>query len=250
MAGSNIMDPKTPSHLKTICDATYQAIDQVCEEVGEFLHAHGLDDHAFDVLLGIREALTNAVRHGSKLNPSAKITLQVSFADGRLRLQIADQGPGFDWRAAMARKIDPEATSGRGLYIIRHYFDQTQFNENGNELELVKTMMSTQHGRESMSAVSTAEGLTTVKPGGDIVASMVNEFKAELKMIVDGGVNRLAVDLAEVKMIDSMGLGLLIATHNSLKKKAGQLELNNVSPDILKLLKNMRLDQHFKIQST
>jgi anti-anti-sigma factor len=58
----------------------------------------------------------------------------------------------------------------------------------------------------------------------------------------------MAVDLEEVKMIDSSGLGVLIAAHNSLQKLGARLELLNVSDDIRKLLQNMRLDKHFTIQ--
>lgn len=87
----------------------------------------------------------------------------------------------------------------------------------------------------------------TVSPGRDIVASMVEEFKQELKGLLDQGVVHMTIDLGGVEMMDSMGLGVLIAAHNSLKKKESQLTLTNISEDIRKLLKNMRLDQHFHI---
>ena len=86
-----------------------------------------------------------------------------------------------------------------------------------------------------------------VKPGCDIVASTVEDLKAELKQALDQGAANLTIDLSGVEMMDSMGLGVLIATHNSLQKKESSLALINASVDILKLLKNMRLDQHFVI---
>lgn len=87
-----------------------------------------------------------------------------------------------------------------------------------------------------------------VRPGRDIVSSMVQEFRAELKAIVDRQDVLLTLDLEGVRMIDSMGLGVLIATHNSLAKRNAQLELVNISGDILKLLQNMRLDKHFALR--
>ncbi len=90
---------------------------------------------------------------------------------------------------------------------------------------------------------------TTVKPDCDIVASTAENLKAELKQALDKGAANLTVDLSGVEMMDSMGLGVLIAAHNSLLKKESRLVLTNVSVDILKLLKNMRLDQHFAISS-
>lgn len=87
-----------------------------------------------------------------------------------------------------------------------------------------------------------------VRPGRDIVSSMVQEFRAELKAIVDRQDVLLTLDLEGVRMIDSMGLGVLIATHNSLAKRNAQLELVNISGDILKLLQTMRLDKHFALR--
>lgn len=90
--------------------------------------------------------------------------------------------------------------------------------------------------------------MVTVKPKSDIVSSMVEEFKEELKNILEQNDVLLTVDLENVEMIDSMGLGVLIAAHNSLAKRNKNLVLINTSNDIQKLLKNMRLDKHFTIQ--
>ncbi len=87
-----------------------------------------------------------------------------------------------------------------------------------------------------------------VKPGRDIVASMVDTFKGELKNVLNDTPGGIVLDLSGVEMLDSMGIGVLVATHNSLKKNDGQLELINISTSILKLLKTMQLHKHFSIQ--
>lgn len=98
-----------------------------------------------------------------------------------------------------------------------------------------------------MSEISRNGQQVVVKPEQDIVASMVEDFHKELKGVLEEEIESLTIDLAKVRMIDSMGLGVLIATHNSLQKKGLSLELANPSEDIMKLLKTMRLDQHFVI---
>jgi len=98
-----------------------------------------------------------------------------------------------------------------------------------------------------MSKISNEGGAVTFKPGCDIVASVVDGLKAELKGVVDGGLSKLTIDLSETTMIDSMGIGILIATYNSLKKKSVPMELICVSSEIASLLKNMRLNQYFTI---
>ena len=98
-----------------------------------------------------------------------------------------------------------------------------------------------------MSEITKDGDKVIVKPGRDIVASMIDELKSELKQALDDGAAALTIDLSGVEMMDSMGIGVLIAAHNSLQKNGNQLLLANPSTDILKLLRNMRLDKHFLI---
>lgn len=87
-----------------------------------------------------------------------------------------------------------------------------------------------------------------LRPGRDIVASTVEELRGQWKAVLTPGTASLTVDLSGVGMVDSVGLGLLIATHNSLDKAGGRLRLTRVGPDILGLLRTMRLDKHFILE--
>ncbi len=85
-------------------------------------------------------------------------------------------------------------------------------------------------------------------PQGDVVASAVPQLRTELRDLVGTGVRRLVVDMTNVQMVDSAGLGLLIAAHNSLKKVGGEMTVIQASSDILELLTTLRMNQHFKIE--
>ncbi|NQU63970.1 MAG: STAS domain-containing protein [SAR324 cluster bacterium] len=98
-----------------------------------------------------------------------------------------------------------------------------------------------------MSKITKDGNKVIVKPGKDMVASVVKEMKGKMKKALEDGAVEMAVDLSGVEMMDSMGIAVLIAAHNSLKKNGGQLELINASTDISNLLTNMRLHKHFKI---
>ena len=87
----------------------------------------------------------------------------------------------------------------------------------------------------------------TVTPGMDIMSSMAEEFRTELLKSVKEGVKKLTVDLDGVGMVDSVGLGVLIAAHNSLQKNDGVFTVINASEDVYKLFKVMRLDRHFEV---
>lgn len=98
-----------------------------------------------------------------------------------------------------------------------------------------------------MSEITKDGDQTIVKPGQDVVAAMAEEFRNELKSLVEEGPKELVIDLAGVEMVDSVGIGVLIATHNSMRKSDGKFIVINVSKNIYGLFKTMRLDQHFKV---
>lgn len=98
-----------------------------------------------------------------------------------------------------------------------------------------------------MSKVERIGDRATIKPGRDLVASMVPEFKKELRSLMQEEPVEIAVDLRGVEMIDSVGLGVLIATHNSLNKIGGKLIVMNASENVYGLFKTMRLDKHFGV---
>jgi anti-anti-sigma factor len=87
-----------------------------------------------------------------------------------------------------------------------------------------------------------------VRPTGeDIVAASVPELRSKMRVAVEEGARELVVDLVNVQMVDSMGIGLLIAAHNSLKKLGGKLAVVHASRDILDLFHMMRIHQHFSV---
>ncbi len=98
-----------------------------------------------------------------------------------------------------------------------------------------------------MSNVVKQQDSVTIKPDTDVVASMANAFRTELKGLIDEGACAVTIDLAGVQMVDSVGLGVFIATHNTLNQSGGRLTVSNASDDIVALLKTMRLDQHFTV---
>jgi len=99
-----------------------------------------------------------------------------------------------------------------------------------------------------MSEITKQGEQTIIKPAQNIVASMAQEFRKDLLSLVEEGSKDLIADLTGVTMIDSIGIGILVAAHNSLSKSGGQLTVINVSEDIYRLFKTMRLDQHIQME--
>lgn len=98
-----------------------------------------------------------------------------------------------------------------------------------------------------MSTITREGSIVTICPGRDLVSSMVPDFKHELNTLLEESPAELRLDLTGTAMMDSIGIGVVIATHNSMKKKGGRLVIAGVSENIVKLFKSMRLDQHLNL---
>lgn len=218
-------------------------IDRACLEARKMLQEHGLEKESFAVLLGMREALANSIYHACKSNPSMQVLFTLEISGEDLTVSVEDSGPGFDWTSYSFEPPGAEAPHGRGLAIMKNYFQSVTFNVAGNKVLLKKKC----NKGAGMSEVKIEGHSATVAPKHDIVSTMVDDFKRELKELVEKGVTDITLDFSSVEMMDSIGMGLLIAAYNSLNKRNGTLRLVNVTSDILGLLRTMRLDKHFDI---
>jgi serine/threonine-protein kinase RsbW len=82
-------------------------------------------DPVFEV--AISEAITNAVKHGSREESNSTITCEVDLEQGALTMRIIDDGSGFVVRTAelpevSRERIEAVPASGYGLPIIHTVF--------------------------------------------------------------------------------------------------------------------------------
>ncbi len=91
------------------------------------------------------------------------------------------------------------------------------------------------------------DGLITINIKCDVAGDKNNELKEVVLSEIKDGKSYVKMDMKECSMIDSTGIGVLILTQNALKKTGKRLELINVSDDMMKMFRLMRLDQHFTI---
>jgi len=81
----------------------------------------------------------------------------------------------------------------------------------------------------------------SVKLTGDLTAILVPDLQAGLRETLSRGARELVFDLGSTTMLDSSGIGLLIATANSVARSGSTVRVTNVCPDIFRLLQSMRL---------
>ncbi len=114
------------------------AIDALELAVLAAVERHGYPKaSAFAVRLAIEEAVTNAFRHGHRgLDEGATVTVEYHVTPSAVRIEVEDQGPGFDPSDVPDPTLDEnlEHPSGRGLMLIRAYMTATSHNDRGNRL--------------------------------------------------------------------------------------------------------------------
>ena len=102
-------------------------IDQISTE-------HGIiPEHYGNVLIGMTEAVNNAITHGNKLDLEKSVGVSCAVDGKSLVFRITDEGPGFDYD----NLPDPtapeniEKPNGRGVFLMRQLADSCEFEELG-----------------------------------------------------------------------------------------------------------------------
>ncbi|MGA3132510.1 MAG: ATP-binding protein [Terracidiphilus sp.] len=249
--------------MKTLQERTHIALlekipsrmaeaELLCLKIRDRLQANDLSRHSFAVELLARECLSNAIIHGNENDDDKFIVLRLDLGREWIRLQVRDEGPGFRRRRIRENKLNSSVPSGRGLYLYELYAQRVQFNRLGNQVTLWISRMN-QSGKEDdemaayVSEQNDQQG--AVKMKGDLTAILVPELQASLKEMINKGAREVVFDLMNTAMLDSSGMGLLIAAANSLAPMGGNVRVTNVCPEIFRLLQSMRLTARLNVSA-
>lgn len=78
-------------------------------------------------------------------------------------------------------------------------------------------------------------------------AHSAQELKDFLSAIFDEGTNRIVIDLASVRFIDSSGLGALVSGFKNAISRQGELRLASLQPQVRSMFELTRLHRVFDI---
>lgn len=90
----------------------------------------------FRIRVLLAEAISNSILFGAAGNRERKVRIEAQVNNHRIRLEVTDDGPGFD----PSQVPDPTLPNGlarpigRGLFLIRSLADQVEFNQRGNTI--------------------------------------------------------------------------------------------------------------------
>ncbi|MEE9133933.1 MAG: SpoIIE family protein phosphatase [Gemmatimonadota bacterium] len=88
--------------------------------------------------IAVSEALSNAILYGNEGDRSKKVRVRANVDAWAIRVQVSDEGPGFDPHDVP----DPRsgggvaASRGRGLFLLKQLADDVAFSDRGNSVTL------------------------------------------------------------------------------------------------------------------
>jgi anti-anti-sigma factor len=100
--------------------------------------------------------------------------------------------------------------------------------------------------------VSRNETIKTVyvTPGRDLVADEAQAMRRELRGCMGQKTERLVLDLARVRVIDTMGFETIVSTYNWLRMCGAELIVENASSEMKKIFMLMRGNGRLTISGT
>jgi serine/threonine-protein kinase RsbW len=119
----------------------YERIAMACS--ASFARLMGLPPERIeDLKTMVSEAAINAMEHGNKGRPDARVTVSLNCQDNTINVTVSDEGNGitnFPPKPDIEKIIeDLESPVGFGLFLIKQLADQVEFNKAANGGHVVK----------------------------------------------------------------------------------------------------------------
>ena len=123
-----------------------EAVGEAAAAVSEFMNRLGIaEDVAFGVDMAVREAVTNAVVHGNKLDEAKVVELKLRNTPAVFEITVHDQGKGFNPSNVPDPTRDENLlrTSGRGIFFMRNFMDEVDWApdpKGGTNVRMIKKL--------------------------------------------------------------------------------------------------------------
>lgn len=95
-------------------------------------------DQRSRIMLPLNEAVNNAILHGNQLQEDKSVTVVAKLKNQLLTISVEDEGAGFD-PDDLPDPLKEEnllKEGGRGIYLIRQYSDDIDFQKNGSKVTM------------------------------------------------------------------------------------------------------------------
>jgi serine/threonine-protein kinase RsbW len=114
--------------------------------VGKLIHLPA--DRIEDLKTAVAEACTNAIEHGNKMKPSARVSVSFTIEEAKLQVAVQDEGTGIgqitppSLEQTIAGK--KERPRGWGIFLIKNLMDEVEFETRPGRWNIVKMVVRLQ----------------------------------------------------------------------------------------------------------
>jgi anti-anti-sigma factor len=199
----------------------------------------------------IREILNNSVEHGNGFIKDKDIIFNVNIKKTIFIMDVYDQGDGFDINRVLENESNDslDRKRNRGLKTIID-MGFTIKSSKGNVkliLELNSDEFVNKRKVEKMEFIIN-DGILSCKINKDLIAPNVKFLVEEMKKKLNEDIqyDEFVFDLSMVDGVDSMGITFLIGAYKDLTVISKNVKIKNISNNMLKLFKIMKLDEIFE----
>lgn len=81
----------------------------------------------------------------------------------------------------------------------------------------------------------------------ELSATTSNSFRDEARRAFGDGQTNIEIDLSQTTVVDSCGLGALVALHKTVSSRGGALRLVNPNPAVQQILELTRMHRIFEV---
>jgi serine/threonine-protein kinase RsbW len=134
----------TEQTTELILPSRIEAVAEAAAAAAKALSRAGFgEETAFGVDMAVREAVTNAVLHGNRLDETKSVEIAFNVSADALEVTVRDRGEGFD-PESVPDPTDAQnvmKTSGRGIFFMRTFMDEVTWSrhpEGGTVVHMTK----------------------------------------------------------------------------------------------------------------
>ncbi len=122
--------PSAEYEVDIIINSNYKFIDIGHDVVKYVCNLIGFDeDTTHWIILAVREGISNAIKHGNKLDENKKVKIRLVYENKELHVSIEDQGEGFN-PESVDNPLLPDnllKSTGRGIFYIKNFMDEVKY---------------------------------------------------------------------------------------------------------------------------
>ncbi len=138
-----------PGEITGVFTASFECVDVFCRQVRDLLPDGFSKSARFEITLLLREALNNAIVHGSNRSLEQSVCCTVTVQKPWVTITVQDQGEGFEWNERLHRQGSTADCQHpmTGIDIMKSMADEVQYNTKGNTISLRKKILSLEEGQ-------------------------------------------------------------------------------------------------------